>query len=242
LKTHFLLLLLTFSLQGNTEEYVINVTEIIAHSSHKEQLEVLLSDIYYPLAITPFFVYYPSLRGLDLVNKGSIDAEALRLEEVATQYQNLLKIPEPIARVISGFFCRSKAHCQINARSVIAMHSGFQSGASFCRDKKLTCKYESKPNNLLQMFDKGLVSSLLMSTIGASKILCLSKQQTIYYQLEPDFERDAFHYVHKKYAHLQSALSEAIIEMKLSKRYLLFTQTWTEKLKSCGKTLIPVEV
>lgn len=241
MKIHTLLLLLAFSLQANTQEYVINVVEAFDNQSDRQRLEVLFSHIYRPLGISPYFVYYPSLRGLNLANKGDIDAEAFRIAEVAEQYPNLLKIPEPMTRVTSGFFCSSKAHCQINTQSVIAMRSGFLGGASFCRDKNLRCKYESKPSNLLKMLDEGLATSLLMSTIGASQRLCMSKQQNIYYKLEPEFERDAFHYVHKKHAHLRPALVDAIIQLKFSERYSLFTQTWSEKLKSCGKTLINIE-
>jgi hypothetical protein len=120
------------------------------------------------------------------------------------------------------------------------MHSGFQIGLSFCREKKLECKHETKSNNLVKMLDEGMATSLLLSTVTASRILCASKQENIYYRLDGDFEKEAFHYVHQKHAKLLPALSDAIVKMKLSEPYLLFNRSWTARLKSCGKNLIKV--
>jgi hypothetical protein len=82
------LLCIVFSLRANSQEFIIDVSEAFNIKSDKQQIETLLSDLYLPLGIKPYFVYYPSLRGLNLVNKGSIDAEAFRFDSVANLYPN----------------------------------------------------------------------------------------------------------------------------------------------------------
>jgi hypothetical protein len=44
-----------------------------------------------------------------------------------------------------------------------------------------------------------------------------------------------------KNANLLSVLSQAIVQLKISEHYCVFTQTWVEKFESCGKTLIQIE-
>lgn len=207
-KLVFILTILTFEVFASS--YKINVTETYKNHSGQQGLEAFFIRLYEPLSIKPEFVYYPSKRGLQLVDQGKLDAEAGRFEMVANQYSNLIKIDEPIRVFHSGYYCLEKIHCAINQSTIVAAASGFQSAEVFCRLMKLNCKLESNPHLLARMLETQIAQVLISLNSEAEPVLCALKKKNIYVANIPDFTYPSFHYVHKRHAEHVPGLTQSM--------------------------------
>ena len=106
--------------------FTLNIIETYEGHSEQARLENFYTKLYAPLGIVPKLVYYPSKRGLLLVNQGILDAEAGRFELTAKHYPNLIKVNEPLAIFHSGFYCLSKENCNVSSDTNIVALSSFQ--------------------------------------------------------------------------------------------------------------------
>jgi len=172
--------------------------------------EVFLTSIYSPLGIKPQFVYYPSKRGLKVVNNGEIDAEAVRINIVGDTYSNLIRIDVPLGNATVGFFCLSKELCKVDSSSSIAVLDGFEGGRALCSMLGLNCRYVSEPMNVAKMLKKGLVDALFATTTEARKVVCIIDSSTVFFALEKKLTLGAYHYVHRKHIGLKKELEAAI--------------------------------
>ena len=91
-----------------------------------------LTQVYGDAGITPRFIYYPSQRGLAMVNDGTLDAEAGRLESVAKNYPNLVKVEVPLVISLYWlFFCLEPSECHMQGAKNVAWPAGFEGAQHF---------------------------------------------------------------------------------------------------------------
>ena len=223
---------------GSAEDYVINVSEIYSEGTRKIQIESFFTRLYQPLGIHPKFVYYPSKRGLVLVDNGTLDADAGRLHIVADDYTNLLPVPHPIAVVESGFYCLTPDGCDPNPEDVIATPKGFLSAPLLCESHQFKCQYESDENVIARMLDSGLIRSVLLTRLSAAQVLCKLSADTIYERVRPEFTLHSFHLVNRKHAKLIDGLADSIETIVASGATRELSAQWRDVNAICGKTLV----
>ncbi|WP_293746143.1 hypothetical protein [uncultured Paraglaciecola sp.] len=235
-----ILFFIVFTTCSDAESFTINIVE--TYEGHTEQISIenIYTQLYAPLKIIPKLVYYPSKRGLRLVNQGVFDAEAGRFELTAKHYPNLIKVNEPLDVFHSGFYCLNKEDCNIAANTNIVILSSFQSAPAFCESSKLRCRFESKPIAIVRMLEKGIAQAFLSSTIESNKVLCALQTDKLYFHNEPTLARLSYHFVNKRHVLLVPKLEHSMRQLK-QKGLLPNTKVdSTPRHASCGKDVIAV--
>lgn len=196
------------------DHFTINIVETTQGHTEQAILENILMELYATIDIIPQLVYYPSKRGLLLVDQGVLDAEAARYELAAQNYPNLIKVDVPLNLFHSGFYCLRKKDCELSANTNIVALSSFQSAPSFCGSMKLTCSFESNPITIIRMLEKGIAQGFLSSTFESNKVICQMKGDKLYYQNQPTLARFSYHFVNKNHALLVPKLEHSLRQIK----------------------------
>lgn len=98
--------------------------------------------MYAPLGIDPQVRFYPSKRGLQMSNQGTVDAEAGRVPLIAKRYADLLTVPTPMIEHQVAYFCLTEKNCQKDPQFRYAIITGFQAGRGYCNENGLVCLYD----------------------------------------------------------------------------------------------------
>jgi len=236
-----LILICLFSFSyAHANPFTINIIE--TYNGHTEQtlLENVFGELYKPLGIIPKLVYYPSKRGLMLVNQGTIDAEAGRFESTIQNYPNLIKVNEPLGVFHSGVYCLDKKNCEIGTNANIVALSSAQSAHGFCESINLKCRSESKPITIARLMEKGVAHGYLSTTTEANKVLCAINSDKIYYKNVSSLARFSYHFVNKRHALLIPKLEQSMRQLKQKGILSTFILGSTPKHWACGKEIIAV--
>lgn len=198
------------------DQYVIAVNDTYSFNRGASNIQALFTKIYAPLGIEPVVEFYPSLRGLKLVNEGQLDAEAGRTSEIGKQYNNLIKVSYPIMRHHNGYFCLTVAACEISKTTRYAVVSGFEAGKKYCADNNLNCLTDQSHRMLAKALESGAIDVLIASLNTATKALCTMENKPVYYKDSTELSVTSYHLIHKKHQDLEVALAASI--QNLAKR------------------------
>jgi polar amino acid transport system substrate-binding protein len=198
------------------DKYIIAVNEAYSFDSGASNVRTLFTKIYAPLGIKPVVEFYPSLRGLKLVNEGKIDAEAGRTAEIGKQYSNLIKVSYPIMQHQNGYFCVSAKACEISNTTRFAVVSGFETGKNYCKENRLNCLTDQSHGVIARALVSGAIDVLMASLNTATKALCTLKNKPVFYKKSKVLDITSYHFIHKKHSLLEPALAASI--QNLAKR------------------------
>lgn len=231
-----LFLLWPFAVSGEVK-YQVNVSESVASTIEREQFERLLDQIYAPLNIQPEYVYYPSQRGLPLVNAGDVDADAARYVVAVSEYENLIQVPEPLGTIGTVVLCREEQNCQLSSNVTVGVLKGFLIANEFCRIEDKLCYFSENPSVLAKLLDSNRVDAVLVQRHLLPSIVCNSESSEFFTWHYAAFDLPNYHYVHSKNKHLVDALAESIKVQKNTPLYQAITQQWLARARDCGKTI-----
>lgn len=213
-----LTLLTSTQVQSNSHPepalFTINVTEAAGAAPQQKSTQRLFQRLYENLNIEPTIVYFPSKRGLAMVNSGKVDAEAYRFASVGQRYANLIRVEEPIGVGNTGFFCAQMSACDIAENSKIAMLVGFERAKDICEQFLLSCEYVASAKGLGKLLDKGLVQAILATTLEGKQIVCQANKDKYFFKLEASLVRYGYHFVHRKHHALAPKLAENLRIMR----------------------------
>jgi polar amino acid transport system substrate-binding protein len=206
------------------DKYVIAVNEAYYFNLGASNVRALFNKIYAPLGIKPQIEFYPSLRGLKLVNEGLLDAEAGRSLNVGKQYTNLIKVSYPIMQHHNGFFCLTIEACKTSATTRYAVVTGFEAGKKYCENNNLNCLTEQSHGLLAKALEFGAIDVLIASLNTATKALCKMKTKTVYYKDSMALNVTSYHLIHNKHQDLEPALAASIQNLAKSGEIKQFLQ------------------
>lgn len=192
------------------DHYIIAVNEAYSFNIGANNVRTLFNKIYAPLGIKPEVEFYPSLRGLKLVNEGQLDAESGRTAEVGKQYANIIEVSYPIMHHHNGYFCLTVAACETSKTTRYAVVSGFEAGKKYCQDNKLNCLTDQSHGLLGKALESGAIDVLIASLNTATKALCTMKSQPVYYKDLKALTVTSYHLIHKKHRDLEAGLAASI--------------------------------
>lgn len=220
------------------DRYTINISESVLDALEKQDVEAFLTSVYAPLNIRPEFVYYPSMRGLELVDKGQLDADGSRFEAVVKGYDNLLKVHYPSARVSATLFCLSESRCELSDRGLrTGVLNGFVMAKQMCESQGLGCYFTNSNDGLASLLDGGRLDALLVQTYLAPSLICQMTPEVFYWREIEAFSLPNFHYVHRSNQHLIDKLAASFEQHQKSQVLLNLLGQWKTKIAQCGKRL-----
>lgn len=195
---------------AHAEAFVIDINDAHENSTTGQLAERFFTNVYAELGVQPEFVYYPSRRGLRMVDRGYLDAEAGRFESVGNRYPNLIKVNQAILTMHVGLFCFDNKDCRLPENAAIVVLEGMESAAKFCETKQFSCRFESDVNAIIRLLESGIANAFLSTTLSAKHVICNAKDAQISFSELPEFKQQSFHYVNRKHQNLIPKLEEAI--------------------------------
>lgn len=233
-----ILLLFSTSFAAFPASYNINVTENILASFEKDDVEEFFRQVYAPVQIAPSFVYFPSDRGLSLVDKGVLDAEAVRFDSIVESYKNFIKVPVPLGTISAAYFCSRLSDCLSPEDKKIGVMSAYKMGAVHCQKSELSCYYAQSNQILAKVFGSQRIDLILSPMYIAPAILCQTKASVFYYMHIPELDQQGFHFVNRVHQSLVPDLTVSIQAVNLPGGIAdKVLNTWQQRIAACGKTL-----
>jgi polar amino acid transport system substrate-binding protein len=234
-------LLLSSASAFANKAYVIAVNEAYSFNQGAEKIQTLFNEIYAPLGIKPVIEFYPSLRGLRLVDEGRLDAEAGRTAKIGGRYANLIQVSSPVMIHHNGYFCLQPESCSALGDKTFALVSGLEAGKGFCAENKLDCLFDQSPGVLARALEYGTIEALIGSFNTATKTLCKLGSRTIYYKDIDALTITSYHFIHKKHQDLEPALAESISSLAKNGEIDRLLQNTSLLDETCSVDLIKLD-
>lgn len=224
-----------------SKDYIINVAENIEYAVERKDVELMFSTIYSPLGIRPKFVYYPSLRGLSLVDSGDLDADAGRFIEAVQPFQNLVQVPSPVSEINVNVFCLKRADCENKSNIKIGALKGLLVAREHCAEKQRSCVFFDDYSTLVDMLAVRQIDAIMSPEHLSPVFICASTSAKFYYSKIPELSNKIYHYVGKSNEGLVSALSQSIADPNITKLANRILNIWKARIKKCDKNIIEVQ-
>ncbi|BBN80130.1 hypothetical protein PA25_01150 [Pseudoalteromonas sp. A25] len=222
------------------QSFVINVSEDVAYQMGKDKVRKSLEIIYAPLAIKPTLVFIPSRRGLSLLNRGEIDADAGRIDSAMISYENVLQVPYPLSTIRLFIYCIRPDDCMLSEGAEHLIVKGTVISELYCKKRRLKCNIVANDVSAFSALAKGFAPTLIANDRFSVGTLCASKIEEIYAKPLTGVLK-AYHYVHKKHADLVPKLTESITAL-MSRNILQNSfQSLTDTASACGVKLTIME-
>jgi len=188
---------------------------------------------YKKLGIEIDIVSFSGERSLATSNKGKVDGELFRNDQIAKRYTNLLMVPIPIAQVDIVAFTKHKQFT-VNGWSslqpfLIGVEIGFKRLEN--KTKGMNTQTATRVEQLFKMLNLGrvdVVPQVRMDGLNALKQLNIKGVK----MLEPPlFKGLVYHYLHKKHLALLPKLSAVLEQMEKSEELKIIKDNKIFELK-----------
>lgn len=231
------LLLCSLKPAQSDEAYTINVAENISNAFERRSIEQFFNAVYDHVDITPEYHYFPSGRGLELVDSGVLDAEAARFPSVVKYYKNLIRVPVSTSKVSASLICLSSHPCGLND-GIVAVVKGFLYAKQLCEKQRLDCYYSDDYATLVTVLEHKKANFVLTPDYALPNVICNSGISNFFIRPVKELGGDTFHYVHKKHAHLVPRLTNAIRKVKKDTELDEKMNDWQQQLQECNKDVV----
>ncbi len=159
------------------------------------------------------FERLPGDRSLRMSNRGILDGELVRTQIIEASHPNLLRVPVLIAKGELLLFCRKTVPCNggalQNKRNIIGVRSGSLTAIEFLSQHAAQSFLFSSPDIKSMLSNDSRLNYVL--TVGVSGYGNLDGiTDPVNLASISLVEFDAWHYVHKKHAHLTVSLAESL--------------------------------
>ncbi|MFA3791932.1 hypothetical protein AB6T38_12510 [Aliiglaciecola sp. SL4] len=235
MKLLLILALLSIAFSGRADNFTVNIVGVLKDDKDAPNVIQYYTDIYQAVDIKPSFTFYPSLRGLKMVDAGVLDAEAFRLNVVGEHFSELVKIDEAIGHIQIGFICLDKSDCVVDETSVIGVLSSFRGAIDFCAESNINCHFIESINSIAKKLDTELVDVIFATDIEAERIVCASKMDSFQFIPSLEHKLPLYHYVNKRHLGLKVKLEKSIRDAKNSGKVAVQSSEATLTNLSCGK-------
>jgi polar amino acid transport system substrate-binding protein len=222
-------------------DYIIAVNNTYSFSQAAVKIQTLFDKVYAPVGIKPLIAFYPSLRGLRLVNNGTLDAESGRTAKIGQKYPNLIRVSHPVLTHHNGYFCLRSQACNITKNTLIAVVAGFESGKLYCQKNGLNCLFDQSHGVIAKALERGTIEVLIASHNTATKSLCLLENKQVYYKDVDALSVTSYHFIHKKHRDLEPALAASIRDLAESGEFDRLLQDISLLSETCSIDLIELD-
>ncbi|MDO6709782.1 hypothetical protein Q4567_03505 [Aliiglaciecola sp. 2_MG-2023] len=237
MKLLLILIFISVAFPVKSKDYTVNILDLFKDDIEATHLTQYYTDIYQAVDITPSFTFYPSKRGLKMVNEGILDAEGFRLDVVGEHFSQLIKIDESIGHLQIGFFCLNKNDCIVDESSIVGVLSSFRGAVDFCAESSIECHFIENINSIAKKLDTGLLDAIFATDIEAQKILCASSYDSFQFLPSQVSKLPLYHYVNKRHLSLKQGLEKSIREAKNNGKLAIQFSNHTLTNLSCEKTV-----
>lgn len=195
----------------------ISVINFNRDSQNAKKVTEIISEAYNRLGHHIDIIELPSVRSLITANSGHVDGELFRVEGVSIKYENLIKIPVPIATVKLVAFSKNSNISISDWKSLIPYKIAYPRGLIVI-EQKISDEVSTVATNTyveaFKMLDAGWCDVVLGTKAVASSVLEQLRLDEISTSDDLFEGINLFHYVHKKNQALVAPLTRVLLQMK----------------------------
>lgn len=170
---------------------------------------------YERLGIEVEWVELPSMRALKYSNEGRFDGEMIRASSVVNSgYDELLQVPTKLLDVEIRMYCLTATKCgDIYNKNLIVGHNvHIKFYDLLCRKHKFQCNSFYPYQQALTPLIQGKVDAIMSTPFELFG--SINEMSPMIYQSDLIVKIDAFHYLHKRLAHLIPKLTAELTKME----------------------------
>lgn len=179
-------------------------------------IKEVLDQGYQELGVEVEWIRLPTTRALMYSNSGNFDGELIRIERVAKEYPNLIKVPVPLVETAFHLYCLEAHHCakQDLTSLLIGYNKQIKLYEQLCSQRQLACYSFVDSQRILAPLYQNKIEAFLAA--GPELIAEINEPGPILYQSPPLHSDTGFHYLHKKHVELSKALA-SVLNRKIKK-------------------------
>ncbi|MCG8517866.1 MAG: hypothetical protein MI794_07735 [Pseudomonadales bacterium] len=180
--------------------------------------EPIIREAYRRLGIELKILQLPAERALQMASRGQVDGEVARLAVIREQYPSLVMVPEPLFMIENVVFSKDisfpvQGYQSLQPYQVVTLrgYKHFEERLTALQvDFSLLPTYEQ----IFQTIDKDRFQLALLTRLDGLKTLSELDVSGVF-ALEPPLEVvPAYHFLHRKHAHLVPRLTRVLREMR----------------------------
>ena len=207
------------SSHSNSSERALRIAVINDIPSTQLAIQVL-SAAYEKLGIRMETSTLPSRRALLMADRGQVDGDLFRMEEIASQYPNLTQVPYPLMRGrLLGIVAPPHAdHLpKVDDRPLlVAVRRGVLVAEITAKRLGMTPVLANSYQQMKSLLDQGRVDLMLVSDIEGLSPSNNSEWRDLVILSEPVTQFSLFHYLNRHHSYLATPLAEALRELDRS--------------------------
>lgn len=192
---------------------------------------LILKEAYVSLGIKIIVKVLPAERALQSSNRGIYDGEVHRIKGINKKYANLVIVNLPINYIYFSAFSTRKLKL-VNLRSLHNYRIGIMRGIKIIeyKTKDMNRIFSSNNKTMFLNLKKGYIDVCIVPRLSGLKEIKDNNFKNIYLNEPPLFERELFHYLHKKNKSLVAKIYSVLREMKRKGRIKQIQKKYIKKL------------
>jgi len=212
-KLIFAMVILLNSNLANSTNNEISIGIAVKENKYIADIKEIVTQAYNELDKTVIWKSLPTSRSLRLTNKGKLDAEFLRVNSVADEYENLIKIDAPLIYASINLYCKSPKDCEmaLQGKIPVGYNMSYKIYEHICRKEYLSCYGVNTKGDPNVLFNHNQLDAILSNDLEIAA--SLSSFEQVLFKSKKLEDVTGHHYINKKHKSLASNL-----EAQLSKR------------------------
>lgn len=205
-----LVLILTFA--GNIQAKTKASKYVVSYSDHKSIIKryvPALEQAYKDIGINAEFVLVNDRRSLRLLQKGRIDADAVKTLEILNKKSNFIPLPTPISKIEVMLLCRPEIECHLgllqNHKKTLGVVAAKEFYQELLAEAKINIRELSSFHAMRQMFRQNRLDAMISVFDPA-----VEDPRLTYANYVKIKEKLGHHLVHKKHKKLVLKLDSAV--------------------------------
>ena len=189
----------------------------------RKALELLSKEAFRRIGVDIRLVSNPSERSLHMANQGEIDGEGLRVSGLASQYPNLMQVPETYIDISFVAFAKD-ARINVNQgwESLKPYRVAFITGWKMFEANATTARNVTKvdtPEQLFKMLDSDRIDLALYTRADGVALVSRMGLSSIAPLAPALKDVDMYLYLHKRHEAMVPRLAQALRDMKADGAY-----------------------
>ncbi|MGD9949041.1 MAG: ABC transporter substrate-binding protein [Desulfobulbus sp.] len=199
---------------GYAQDIVISTFDY--KSPNVDVAERVMAEAYKRIGLTMNICRLPALRSLQTANKGEVDGELIRKDEISQTYPNLIKVPITIMTIDFVVFAKEKRFHVNGWESLIPYNVGYRSGIPLIKNNLVKGTKSEEVSTLeqaLEKLDLGRNDVVVDTRLGGLMKLKQLMMKNIVVLEPPLIASPQFHYLHVQNQRLLEPLTVALEQM-----------------------------
>lgn len=186
----------------------ISVGIAVKENKYIADIKDIVTKAYEEIGKTVVWQKLPTERSLRLTNTGKIDAEFLRVNTVADEYENLIKIETPLIYAAINLYCETPRDCELAllGKIPVGYNISYKIYESICKKQHLMCHGVNTDGDPSVLFKHNKLNVILSNDVEIAASLV--NFDRVLFKSQRLEEVTGHHYINKNHKEIVSKLEK----------------------------------